>query len=136
MGIDEDRDLKFNNTGDLRITAGGDLDLVSGIDNITGALFRRLGTPAGGYERVSRVPSGLINLDPDVSDTTVQKLSTGITTTNTNQIADSLTKLAALDNRIIVTSVTYQQSGYNKLSYVINYQLASDPNVYSTQYHL
>lgn len=136
MPLQKDRDLKLNIDGDFAITMNGDIDLNVGVDNVISNLFRRLSTPVGGYERVTRVPEGLTLLDSGVSNPVMQEVSSNMTTANAQKIARQLQVISELDDRINITNVTFEISNYNKIEYKIGYTLADNSNTYTTSYHL
>jgi hypothetical protein len=127
-------DLVLGQTGDLELTPSGDFRLSNTADSIISNLFRRLTTPAGGYERYFFNDLGeLVEYDTGWSNALVNELSAPMTS---NLIAWAVQKLQAvgeIDTRIKILSakqehITGQQTRI-KIVYALGDNIARSTEI-------
>lgn len=124
------RDLTLESQGDLIVRSADGL-LVDGEQLIVEALLRRLSTPYGGYTRLVREASGLIEVNAEYGNKAYDYLSAPVTPANIASIEQYTLEAAQQETRIQVLAIKAQISSdyLNIVDVVLQYRILSQSEI-------
>ena len=110
--------------GDLIPTAGGDLEVSRGFENLRLAIFRRLLTPKGSLSKFVVDVDGLIQINEEYGNGAYSLLSEPLSSVVVTQVKEEIITCLAQEPRITVSEVVPSILPINntyKISYRIDY---------------
>ncbi len=130
------KDLRLQAGGDLELTPNADLDLSGGVRNVVDSLFRRLSTPVDGYARLFRSSDGLKQTGAEIANPAINLLSGANTLALAEEVRNFLSQAAAVDGRLRIIEVELVGRFANQIAFNIYYQLNSSDQISQLEYTL
>lgn len=131
------KDILLDENGDFEVTETGDFKIVEGESAINESLYRRIKTPALGYQRWVRYEDGLLLLDRGYGNTVFNYLSSPITNTTVERIREGITRAVKAERRIDLRKLSVEPKvGQSKIDIQVEYIIKGESTIRSLNYTL